>query len=264
MQTLVTFDKQFGLLAGSIALAFANAFAQSKGSQNQLQWPNTNMLIYNADANLIMQKLPAESIDCAVLDPPYKTGKPSTKGYQQNLWAGRKGTSGLQFGKMDFDLTLGNLYRVMKKGSHGYMFINDLNLCSMRALLTKKGFGVHKNLIWVKNTFTPNWNYCGKHEYIIFFYKAPAKHINDTSFRTVFTDKTIHHSRKLQKHQKPLSLVEKLVLNSTKEGDVVLDFSMGSGTAGVAALQNDRKFIGMDIDPKHFQIAKVRLEEIVL
>lgn len=59
--------------------------------------------------------------------------------------------------------------------------------------------------------------------------------------------------------QKPVALVEYLLRTYTNAGDLVLDNCMGSGTTGVACLNLDRQFIGMEIDPDHFAIAQERL-----
>ena len=61
--------------------------------------------------------------------------------------------------------------------------------------------------------------------------------------------------------QKPVDLLEYLIKTYTKEGELVLDFTMGSGSTGVAALNTNRKFIGIELDEKYFDIAKKRLEE---
>lgn len=60
--------------------------------------------------------------------------------------------------------------------------------------------------------------------------------------------------------QKPLSLMEYLVKTYTNEGETVLDFTMGSGTTGVACKNLNRKFIGIEKDEKYFNIAKNRIE----
>lgn len=62
--------------------------------------------------------------------------------------------------------------------------------------------------------------------------------------------------------QKPVALLEYLVKTYTNEGDVILDFTMGSGSTGVACLNTNRKFIGIELDEKYFNIAKDRLETI--
>jgi len=61
--------------------------------------------------------------------------------------------------------------------------------------------------------------------------------------------------------QKPVDLMRYLVRTYSNPGDTVLDNTMGSGTTGVAALLEGRKFIGMESDPKYFEIAKQRIEE---
>lgn len=64
---------------------------------------------------------------------------------------------------------------------------------------------------------------------------------------------------KLHPTQKPLSLLEYLVKTYTKEGDTVLDFCMGSGTAGVVCKRLGRNFIGIEKEDKYFEIAKERI-----
>ena len=63
--------------------------------------------------------------------------------------------------------------------------------------------------------------------------------------------------------QKPVELLEWLIKTYTQEGEIVLDNCMGSGSTGVAALNINRKFIGMELDEKYFQIAEKRIQDIV-
>lgn len=65
---------------------------------------------------------------------------------------------------------------------------------------------------------------------------------------------------KLHPTQKPLELIEKLVLASSNEGDTVLDPCMGSGTTGVACKKNNRNFIGIEMDGEFYNIASRRIE----
>ena len=60
--------------------------------------------------------------------------------------------------------------------------------------------------------------------------------------------------------QKPVALMEYLIKTYTNEGETVLDFTMGSGTTGVAAKNTNRKFIGIEMDEGYFNIAKERIE----
>jgi site-specific DNA-methyltransferase (adenine-specific) len=102
---------------------------------------------------------------------------------------------------------------------------------------------------------------------------------NFTSFNTFdgFTPETYDHnlrnpssvqyfnnrdaSRGLHPTQKPELLMEYLIKTYTLKGDTVLDFTMGSGTTGVAALRHERDFIGIELDSKYFEIAEKRLNQ---
>jgi DNA modification methylase len=67
------------------------------------------------------------------------------------------------------------------------------------------------------------------------------------------------NTNKLHPTQKPVALMEYLIRTYTNEGDVVLDNCMGSGTTGVACANTGRRFIGIERDPKYFEIARDRI-----
>ena len=69
---------------------------------------------------------------------------------------------------------------------------------------------------------------------------------------------------KLHPTQKPVALMERLILASTNKGETVLDFTMGSGTTGVACKQTGRDFIGIELDPDYFQIAQDRINGLLV
>jgi len=68
---------------------------------------------------------------------------------------------------------------------------------------------------------------------------------------------------KVHPTQKPIALMEYLIKTYTNEGETVLDFTMGSGSTGVAAKQTNRSFIGIEQDENYFNIAKNRIESIL-
>ena len=71
-----------------------------------------------------------------------------------------------------------------------------------------------------------------------------------------------HPSISVHPTQKPVELLEWLVKTYTNDGEVILDNCMGSGSTGVAALNLHRKFIGIELDKKYFEIAKERIEKV--
>jgi site-specific DNA-methyltransferase (adenine-specific) len=85
--------------------------------------------------------------------------------------------------------------------------------------------------------------------------KNPSTILRFNKVNSRAKDKTIHPT------QKPVELMEYLVKTYTNENETVLDFAMGSGSTGVACLNVNRKFIGIEIDDNYFEIAKKRIEE---
>lgn len=72
-----------------------------------------------------------------------------------------------------------------------------------------------------------------------------------------FRDRGLHPT------QKPVELMEYLIKTYTNKGETVLDFTMGSGTTGVACKQTGRKFIGIELDDKYFEISEKRIKQAV-
>lgn len=71
------------------------------------------------------------------------------------------------------------------------------------------------------------------------------------------------NSKEFVKHptQKPVTLLEYLIKTYTNEGETVLDFTMGSGSTGIACLNTNRNFIGIELDQNYYNIAQSRLEK---
>ena len=90
---------------------------------------------------------------------------------------------------------------------------------------------------------------------------------NGENFNDLYYPKTIiefsNASQKGKQHptQKPVALLEYLIKTYTNEGETVLDFTMGSGSTGVACVNTGRRFIGIELDEGYFNIAKKRIEE---
>lgn len=74
--------------------------------------------------------------------------------------------------------------------------------------------------------------------------------------------KCVDNYHRLHPNEKPVELLEYLIKTYTNEGDLVLDNCMGSGSTGVACLNTNRNFIGMELDEKYFNIAKERIESL--
>jgi len=79
--------------------------------------------------------------------------------------------------------------------------------------------------------------------------------------RYPFTIIKFKRERGLHPTQKPVALMEYLIKTYTNEGETVLDFTMGSGSTGVACINTNRNFVGIELDKKYFETANLRLAE---
>jgi len=135
---------------------------------------------------------------------------------------------------------------------------NNRNIQPMLNAADKAGFGFHNLLVWDKVTATPNRWYMKNCEFTGLFYKGKAKQINNCSsmagIRYPHKDESDHPT------EKPVGLMEYYILNSTQPGDLVIDPFMGSGTTGIAAIKNGRRFIGIELEKEWFDVARKRIE----
>lgn len=93
-------------------------------------------------------------------------------------------------------------------------------------------------------------------------YNDGKERIYDKKYpKTIITFSNANQKGKLHPTQKPVALMEYLIKTYSNEGDVVLDFTMGSGTTGVACGNTNRNFIGIELDEGYFGIAKNRIED---
>lgn len=224
--------------------------------------------LYHNDCREILKKIPTESIDLIVSDVPY----PTTKRGGKSLTMGGYWTSELvNKGKIFINNSikpseyLSELYRVLKDGTHCYIMINNLNLIEMLNEGLKVGFKFIKLLAWDKTIRICGNYYMGQIEHIIMFRKGKGRPINNCGTSDLLSV-PIHKLKDAEGHnlhdtEKPVELMEILINNSSNEGDIVLDPFMGIGSTGVASIKNKRRFIGIEIDPVYYAIAKSRLEK---
>lgn len=196
------------------------------------------------------------SIDAIISDPPYFIGM---------TYNGQKGTfDDLAICAPFYQTLFKEFKRVLKPTGSIYWF-SDWRSYAFYYPIFDKTIGVKNMLVWDKYSGAGNF-YTFEHELIIFgtnnakFACKGARNIirNVKSFNSG-AKKT--NGEKLHPTQKPKELIKKLILDSTKEGDTVLDCFMGSGTTAVACLLTKRNFIGFEIQEKYVQLANERLGE---
>lgn len=218
--------------------------------------------LYQGDCLEVMKKIEDKSIDLVVIDPPYEiatTGaglyKQADKQYVKELNSMKDGFS---------EEVLDELCRVMKK-------INIYFFCSQKQIIPLLDYFVKKKkchwniLSWHKTNPVPACGnkYLTDTEFILFFREKGVKVYGSfNTKRTWYVTPLNQSDKKKYGHPtvKPLSILENLVLNSSQKGEIVLDCFMGSGSTGVACINTNRNFIGIELDRTYFQIAKDRIE----
>ena len=149
-----------------------------------------------------------------------------------------------------------------------YHILNDISWFKPNAspnLSCKYFTASHETLIWArkdkKSKHYFNYEAMKGGSFPKDFIKKP-----NTQMRSVWAISTPSPNEKIYgKHptQKPLSLLERIITASTKEGDLVLDPFMGSGTTGVAAVKLGRKFVGIDVEKQYINLAEKRISAIL-
>lgn len=229
-------------------------------SDTNEDYKDNNIWLMRGDCLERMKEIPAGSVDLIVCDPPYKVisgGKPTKKGQPSGMLSKNDGKIFTHNSLREEDW-FPIIYDKLKDNSHCYIMTNTLNLERYLRLARETGFKLHNLIVWQKNNCTPNRWYMKNAEYTLFLRKGKAKAINLMGSKTVHSVDT-EKGIKVHPTQKPVELMELYISNSSDEGDTILDFSIGSGSTGVACRNLNRKFIGIEIDETYFDIAKERI-----
>ena len=222
--------------------------------------------IYNEDCLVGMKGIPDQSVDLIVTDPPYKLTPRGSSGTMSGYWTNDITKKGKVFENNDVEIEdyLGEFYRILKDTSHCYIMCNNLNLPHFFEVISKSKFNFVKLLVWDKCTKICGKYYMGQVEHIFLLRKGGDKPINDcgTSDILAFPNKKdkAYNGENIHDSQKPIGLFQTMIENSSKEGEIILDPFMGSGSTVVAAKQKNRKGIGID---KEFDYCKLAMHRVL-
>lgn len=222
---------------------------------------------YNMDCLQGVKDIDSESIDLIVTDPPYPTTARGQSGSSGGMFQKEINKKGKVFTFNDIDCKeyAPEFYRILKNGSHCYVMTNHINLIKMLNTFTECGFHFVKSLIWDKGNKIMGQYYMSQFEYILFFRKGEGKPINNcgtSDILRIYNKKTKDFKgQNLHDTEKPISLYELLIQNSSNENDIVLDPFVGSGSFLVACHNTKRNCIGFELDKEYYDKAKQRLDE---
>ena len=234
--------------------------------------------LYNKDCLEVLSTLPKESVDCVICDLPYFG---VVKNEFDNQWKTRDYY-------LDWVYELICEYnRVLKNNTNLFLFTSrqyNRHVC----MLLDRFFVEKRIIIWCRkrgfNTTRGNALTSG-YEPICYYSKGNNAVFNNIKIKPntdrkeytegflrggvnlsdVWTDISAlpHNAKEKTNHptQKPVALMERIVLLGSKPGDTVLDSCMGSGSTGVACANTNRNFIGIEKEQTYFDIARERIRE---
>lgn len=211
--------------------------------------------------NDIMRLINNQDADMILTDPPYNVdyvGKTAEalKIKNDNM----SDNQFYEFLKKVFE----NMYSVTKEGASIYVFHADTEGLNFRKAFKDAGYKLAECLIWKKDCFVMGrQDYQWQHEPILYGWKEGTAHyfINDRTQSTILEFDRPKQST-LHPTMKPIDLIAKLIKNSSKENDIILDLFGGSGSTIIAAEQLNRKCYTMELDPKYCDVIVKRWETL--
>ncbi len=207
--------------------------------------------IIQGDCRTILGRLPAESVDLLLTDPPYGMRYRSRAGGRPIV-----GDTDLSW----FRLFIQEAYRVLRPDTHAYLFCNEYGLATFRAEMAAAGFKVKRLLVWVKDQHTAGdlgGDYANRTEYLLFGHKGRRRLNGHREANVLFFKRA--GRRREHPTEKPEEMLRYLIGKSSEPGELVLDPFAGSGTTCRAAKDLGRRFLGIEIDRRYAEIARQRL-----
>lgn len=212
-----------------------------------------NCELYCGDCMDIMPKFPPDIADLVLTDLPFGEVNRISNGIR-NL---DKGVADI----VNFDINhLTDLLDYVTDGSI-YCFCGTEQVSFLRRNLIEKGLST-RIIVWEKTNPSPM---NGEHIWLsgielCVYGKKKNSVFNGHCKNTVLRFPVCNDKGRFHPTQKPIELMEHLLMVSSNKGDYVLDPFMGSGTTGVACVRNGRKFIGIELNEKYFDMACRRIE----
>jgi DNA modification methylase len=212
------------------------------------------------DLKTVRKLVAGEHADLVFTDPPYNV---DYEGYT----ADKLTIKGDKMKPAEFDKflrgTFASYRAVVKQGASMYVCHASSVQREFQNALEASGFEVRCQIIWAKNTFAwGHGRYKFQHEPIFYCHRAKQSDAwyGDKTQSTLWQEKKPAANR-LHPTMKPIELIERALLNSSKGGDCVLDLFGGSGSTLIACERRNRKSLLMELDPKYTDVIVKRWQE---
>ena len=224
-----------------------------------------NNQLYCGDCLEVMKQLPDKSVDLILTDPPYEINchGGAAIGSRLGLRA-NKMRDDLRFISTGFDYeTNFEQWKRICYPLNAYIFCSNKQITRIMSYF-EKDYSTTL-LVWNKTNAVPlgNGTYHNNLEFIICVREKGSFFNNDQPIEKktkIYEMPYPANVNRVHPAQKPVELIQELINMKSKEGQTVLDTFMGSGTTGVACEKMNRKFIGIEIEQKYFDIAVQRIK----
>ena len=221
--------------------------------------------LWHGDCLELMTNIPDGSVDLVLTDPPYlcNYSRHDSKSRFSNKITNDEDNCA---NENMIEKYLRECYRIMKDNTAIYCFCNYKKIDFFKQQIEKAGFHLKNIIIWDKQKngmgdLSTTFGY--SYEFIIFASKGQPK-IRGKRISDVWQFPMVKPKEQTHQNQKPVDLLKQAVEKSSDEGAVVFDGFMGSGSTGVACVNTNRRFIGIELGEGYFNIAKKRIEEACL
>ena len=214
--------------------------------------------LHKQDAVEWLATLRDESVDLVITDPPYESlEKHRAIGTTTRLSHSKASSNDWFqiFPNARFPELFSELYRVLRKNRHFYLFCDAETMFVAKPAAEQQGFRFWKPLVWDKQRIGMGYHYRSRYEFILFFEKGKRK-LNNLGQPDIIECPRIH---KGYPTEKPAFVSEVLVQQSTEAGEMVIDPFFGSASVGEAALRHLRPFMGCDLSDHAIELARKRL-----
>lgn len=231
--------------------------------------PNWRKCILRADSRDVIKQIPDNSIDFILTDPPYNLGQHSTGNIPL---PGRSAMNNdvAEWDKIDFNPEewADEFIRILKPSGNLFIFTSYNQLGRWYNCLDHR-FDTSNFMIWHKTNPAPKIYKAGfLNSCEMIFTCWNKKHtwnfISQAEMHNFIQSPICMSPERLKnpKHpaQKPVSILKKMIEIASNKDDIIFDPFMGVGSTGVAALELDRRFIGVELDETFFAAAKKRIE----
>lgn len=218
--------------------------------------------LYNKDCFDFLKEIKNETIDLVIIDPPYQISR------KTNFNSGEKTGSdtdrfrvSMEFGDWDkfddLELVIKECYRVLKKNGTIICFYDLWKITELKKYFENSKFKQIRFIEWIKTNPIPlnsKINYLtNSREIAVTGVKISKPTFNSEYDNGIYNYPICHTKNRFHPTQKPIELIQELILKHSNAEDLILDCFSGSATTAVACYKTQRNFVGCELEKEYYE-----------